>query len=843
MLGELNCRGRVPAVLGLLALAGCLVAWPSASSAQAPDALEAGRLAFAAGKLDDAERLAGALDADRPDVAMLLAEVAEARGQLDRAQTLYARSIAGGGGVEAALRLGLLLQALGRADQAAPLLQPLLDAAASMKAPDDVARAARAARALGQHRLANSLYRDAAAARPDSASINTGWGDLLLEKHNVPEAVRSYQLALKADPEFAPAHLGLAKALAEENPPAAIAAATRARTITPILWDAWLVEADLALARKDHPETQKLLAVVLAGNPSSLGAHALTAALAWVEDRRSDFEAALARALAINPSWGEAYRVVAEHAAGRYRFEAAATLARQATVLDAGNALAWADLGKHLLRTGDEAAARVALERAFELDPFNQITFNLLGLLDTLKDFTVIDADGLVVKLHPDEAPIMRDRVTSLASRALTDLGARYGFTPRGPVLVEMFPRHDDFAVRNVGLPGMVGALGACFGRVVTLDSPKARQPPGSFNWAATLWHELAHVITLQLSDQRVSRWVTEGASVFEERRASPSWGRESELEFVQALVDGTTMPLATLNAGFSDPRRITLAYHQASLVVEHLVEQFGDAGLVRLLRAYGEGLDDEAALKKATGIAMADLQRSFDAFVEARFGAQRRALMPVEGLEEVGADPVALKAFAAKHPDSFLTQMALGSVLLREQEFAGARQAFERAAALVPAATGPKGPRAMLAEVAEAAGEPALRRAALLEAIDEHHTALDLARELQQAAREAGDDAALGRAAARVIEVDPFDAAAHSDVGRLALANGHLEAARQSFQLALLAGPGDLVAAHTDLAEALLAAGKDDEAKQQAVAALEMAPRFARAQDVLLAVVERPRR
>ena len=81
---------------------------------------------------------------------------------------------------------------------------------------------------------------------------------------------------------------------------------------------------------------------------------------------------------------------------------------------------------------------------------------------------------------------------------------------PNGPILVVMFPRHDDFAVRNVGLPGMIGALGACFGRVVTLDSPTAREP-GTFNWGETLWHELAHVITLQLSGNRLPRWLSEG--------------------------------------------------------------------------------------------------------------------------------------------------------------------------------------------------------------------------------------------------------------------------------------------------------------------------------------------
>ena len=138
----------------------------------------------------------------------------------------------------------------------------------------------------------------------------------------------------------------------------------------------------------------------------------------------------------------------------------------------------------------------------------------------------------------------MREPVEQLARKALADLGKRYNVTPNGPVLIEMFPRHDDFAVRTLGLPGMVGALGACFGRVVTLDSPRAR-PPGTFNWAATLWHELAHVVTLQLSNQRVPRWLTEGASVFEERRADASWGREGEIDFLRAYAAGKAIQLA----------------------------------------------------------------------------------------------------------------------------------------------------------------------------------------------------------------------------------------------------------------------------------------------------------
>ena len=54
-------------------------------------------------------------------------------------------------------------------------------------------------------------------------------------------------------------------------------------------------------------------------------------------------------------------------------------------------------------------------------------------------------------------------------------------------------------------------------------------------------------------------------------------------------------------------------------------------------------------------------------------------------------------------------------------------------------------------------------------------------------------------------------------------------------FRVALAAGPVDKAGAHADLAEGLLEAGQKDEARKQALAALEIAPTYARAQDLLL--------
>src|SRR6185312_193964 len=204
----------------------------------------------------------------------------------------------------------------------------------------------------------------------------------------------------------------------------------------------------------------------------------------------------------------------------------------------------------------------------------------------------------LIVRMSKDEAPVLQEYALPLAHKALETLAAKYEFTPRGPILIEIFPKHDDFAVRTAGLPGMIGALGATFGRVVTMDSPKAR-PPGTFQWEATLWHELAHVVTLQMSNQRIPRWLTEGISVFEEKRARPEWGREMELPFARAMAAGEIMKVADLNAGFQNPRMISLAYYEASLLVEHIVNRFGEAKLRGLVQSFADGINTEAAVRK----------------------------------------------------------------------------------------------------------------------------------------------------------------------------------------------------------------------------------------------------
>lgn len=826
-------RGRY--VLGLALVLGAIALIPGALAQSARRALpefEQANRALREGRYEDVAELTSGLDTASPDVVALRARALVATGKYAEAEALLRPVAEKERTSEAALELGLLLQALGRSEAV-----QVLRAVAAGRGRDAVglAREGRALRALGLMQEANAAYREAAALAPDDPVVNTGWGDLFLETHNRAEALKSFQAVLQGDAEYSPALLGAAQALADDNPPQASAAATKAIEVNPSFVPAHLFLAQQAIDAGQRDEARESIEKALDINPSSLDAHALLAGLAYVEDNTDEFDSEVSKVLAIAPNFGEVFRVAGDLAARNYRFDEAVVLTRRALELAPDNAQTLADLGVHLLRTGDEPGARRSLERSFELDPFNVVTFNLLQMMDTLDKFVTVEEGDVIVRMHPEEAPVLREYAVDLAHRALRTLEARYEFKVQGPVLIEIFPKHDDFAVRNFGLPGMIGALGACFGRVVTLDSPRAR-PPGEFQWEATLWHELAHVVTLQMSKQRVPRWLTEGISEYEETVASSGWGRRMEMEFAARMNRGEILKLSDLNAAFQDPRTISLAYYEASLLVAHLVKLYGDPGLHRLLRAYGEGLDSDEALRQALDTSFDDLQGSFDAAMEERFGDLRRSLDLAD--ESVLSLPLeVIRAAAAKNPNNYQYQRRLGFLLREAGEYDEAIEAFERAAALAPLAIGEDSPNAQIAQMAMERQDHARAIRALDRVLEVDFDNVQAARQLATLldAEGVSDTGRLMPVYQRIVAIDPFDADAYARLGRMALDQGGTDLAIREFRAVLALAPLDRAAAHADLAESYLRAGQRAEARKETLAALEIAPAYERAQDLLL--------
>lgn len=829
---------RAGAVLIALALVGgpaTAQTRPTPAPATEAARVQQVRVALGHGQVAEARKLADAIPgAAGKDLANALVDIFE--GNDDAARTkLQPLALVNTVG-DAAVELGLLELRHGQRAQAYQRLQTIANVR-TFASPDDYYRLARAARGIREFLLANDAYNRI--ANEPRADIQAEWGDVFLERNAPGDAVTNYKKALELDPEWIPAILGMAKALAPEAPMDADKAMTAVQKLAPKHPGLWLLAAEVQIEREDKAAATESLDKLAASKPGTADEAALRAAIAYAARDTAAMNNALAKLKAIDPTSALGYRRLGQQAARDYRFEEAVQFARQATDLDSNDPFAHFDLGLYLMRTGDEAAARTALERSWALDKSSRVTKNLLDVLDKIDRMEVVASGDVIYKFDKAEAAVLKTYAIPLVEEAMKTFGARYNFKPQGPIIIEVFPLHDSFAVRTMGLPGLVGALGACFGRVVAMDSPSAR-PPGDFSWQATLWHELAHVYTLQMSKFRVPRWLTEGISVFEEHRRQPAWGRELTLEFASELNKGKTFGVKKLPDAFKNPESLALAYFEASLLVEHLVALNGDAGLRTLLQAYADGAKDPEAFGKAFGKSVDDVELSFKKFVTDRYAELAKA-MADPPTKVAGDDLPGLRQRAEQAPGNFASQMALGSALIRAGQESAAKAPLQRAAELAPSAQGQGSPRDLLAHIFELAGDNTNARSQLRQLLAFDHADVVVARRL---AALAGDNPAASDdrdyALRLIADLDPFDAATHGQLGRRLFAKKEYAPALIEFNAALALGPPNLAEAHTDLADTYFRLGRKDEAKRQILLALEQAPTFARAQDLLLEILGR---
>ena len=396
------------------------------------------------------------------------------------------------------------------------------------------------------------------------------------------------------------------------------------------------------------------------------------------------------------------------------------------------------------------------------------------------------------------------------------------------------------------GCPGMIGALGACFGRVVTMDSPRAR-PPGEFQWEATLWHELAHVITLQMSNQRVPRWLTEGISVYEEKRARPEWGREMDVEFAGMLNRGETLKLRDLNAAFTNPQTISLAYYQASLLVEHIVDDVrrrrAAQAAARLRRGPRHRRRAEDGAQHRFRPAAGRLRPDDRADVRRRCGARWRCPTECERPAKMPLD--ALQTLAARAPATAIpVQVALGAALRKAGDDrrgdAGVR-ARGGARADGDAATTARNAQIAADRAREEGPRAGDRRAAGARRRPISTTSRRRG-SWRSLMREAGVDRSR-EARSRSTSASPpsirsTPTRTRCSAGWRCERNDAGGGDRASSGPSSRSDPVDQAAAHTDLAESYFKSGQRAEAKKQTLAALEIAPSYERAQDLLLKLV-----
>lgn len=704
---------------------------------------------------------------------------------------------------------------------------------------NSLATRAEVAWALGDIKTANELFAAAIKQRSTPALL-TRWGELYAETHQNDEALKLYQEALEADKNFSFAQVGAASVLVYQY------AAQANEYLQPVIEGKNVpagarLRALLLAARVNLEDSDIARAVELLTEATQVASEAklpqveIYALQASVELLQSPLgtqvtqSAWVKKALEENSTYGDIYAIPAHFYVVTRRTREAVDLFKRAVEMQPDHWQARVEYGSSLLRDNQIAAAREQMEAAYKGDPYNVVTVNTLRFLDSLKDYDVLaypditeqrsarlrvqeEQSPIVLRLHKKESAVLAPYVRRLTEQAMTVYSKQLNFKLKEPAVIEVYPNHEDFAVRTAGEPGL-GLLGVTFGYVVAMDSPSSRATD-EFHWGTTLWHELAHVFTLESTDHRVPRWFSEGISVYEEWNTGPVKGVSIPADVYAAFKAGKALPIAELDRGFirpDSPQQVMVSYMQAGLMCQFIARQFGAAKFNDLLAAFKQGMDTAKAVQSVFKLEPKEFDAQFNAFMQQEFK----------------------KLF--QHFDAWQNARSTAIASYERSDWAAVIESAQEALSILPNDVEQGSPYVALARAYNSTSKPALAQATLEKYFSLGGHDASALRWLATRLREQKKYTEAAEVLEAINYVTPFNYEVHSELGNTLLILQRPSEALAEFQVALKLNPPDRASAYLHIAQAFQAMQRSAEAKKNVLLALEIAPNFRAAQQLLL--------
>jgi len=455
-------------------------------------------------------------------------------------------------------------------------------------------------------RVLDQLFDVAKKRNPKLREIYLAAGNLALEKHDYALAAKKFEEGLKELPDDTDLQCGLAQAYEPSDSASAANALEAALKRNSNHIGSLLMVVDHCIDAEDYDEAKDALERIKAVNPWNPDAWSYEAVTAHLKNQPGEEKNARQTALKFWPTNPHVDYLIGLKLSQKYRFAEGAAHQQAALKNDADYLPAKAQLAHDLLRLGEEGDGWQLAGEVQKQDGYDVEAYNLVNLRQTMAKYTTLSNRDFVVRMNSHEAALYGDQVLDLLSRERTNLCAKYEMELKRPTIIEVFAEQKDFAVRTFGMPGNPGYLGVCFGRVVTANSP-AVQHGHPVNWQAVLYHEFCHVITLQMTENKMPRWLSEGISVYEEGQKNPAWGQRMTPKYREMILGDELTPVSKLSGAFLDPKsemHLQFAYYESSLVVEFLVQKYGIEKLKAILRDLGEGVEiNEAIGKELTGL------------------------------------------------------------------------------------------------------------------------------------------------------------------------------------------------------------------------------------------------
>lgn len=205
--------------------------------------------------------------------------------------------------------------------------------------------------------------------------------------------------------------------------------------------------------------------------------------------------------------------------------------------------------------------------------------------------------------------------VLETASRALDRLERDIGVEASRLIRIYLYTSYRDFR----------GALGPNSAEWIGGQALPARAiivahiaPDDEWEVRRMIPHEVSHLVLYQATHNPYAynpNWLEEGIAVHNQEVADADYPYLVE----EAARDGRLIPLRALSASFpSDADLAILSYAESVSVVEFILDRYGEDGLAGLVAVFAEGETADAAVQRALGLTLDELEAEWRATLPA---------------------------------------------------------------------------------------------------------------------------------------------------------------------------------------------------------------------------------
>ncbi len=691
-------------------------------------------------------------------------------------------------------------------------------------------------------KVLDEFYAAAKRKKPELLDSYLAAGRLALAKYDYARASQEFRAGLKQAGQDPDLRFGLALAFLPSDREQAVANLDRVLSYNPKHTGALVTKAE-HLVNSERWEAEGFLDRAILVNPAHPEAWALKSVIFTLRDNDPVAAAeAKEQALQILPQNPEVSHLIGRVFSRRYRFAEGAEEQREALAWDPHFLAAKIQLSSDLMRLGKDEEAWELAEAVNQEDPYNVLAYNYTQLRDQLEKYTTIETDDFIIRMAPKDAEIYADRALEILEEAHNTLCEKYGMELKEQTVVEFYAEQQDFAIRTFGALGGAGYLGVCFGPVITMNSPGG--PASGFsNWEATLWHEFCHVVTLTATRNRMPRWLSEGISVYEETQRNPAWGQHMNPRYRSRILEENKVTLisqlssAFLNAESGED--LMFAYFQSAIVVEFLLDQYGQQSFNAILGSLAQGTPINAAIANHTE-ALDLVETKFTRYIVDLAKAYGPGIDWTRPEDLDPGNPAAVQAFLMENPQNFWARQTHALGLLAQEDWIGAAQAAQALIDLFPDYAEENNGYLLLARAHRGNGKAKAEATALRELASRKVDVAPVFQRLLEIDLESENWEPLLENAERQLAINPFIKTAHHCRACAAQALGKEPVAINSYQKLLKLSPPSPADVNYQLAK-LFSTTKPEVAKRHVLDALVEAPRFRAAHELLLELAPEP--